>query len=375
MELRDYQTKARDFLVSHRHGFVIAPAGSGKTVIGASAVQRVSPRLKKAVWLANTLEQVDQAVKALVQFPCNSDLDIQVECVAAQPDVRDADLLVMDEGHHAPADSWCGLLQQLKPGAILWGLSATPWHDKDQDRNTLLARTFKHFHEIDAEAVRESGHLCDGKVFVWDLDTEGEFDKAIHDLAKADFKRLTGNRYKWDDDDLPDPITVIRQRCLWRHTPLYVQNNPKRNAKIAELVAKECSSGESVLVLVASVDHGESLCNRCEPWGHLIHSKIGKKKREILIESMRSGAIRCLVATSLADEGLDIPRLSRVIMACGGRSSTKLTQRIGRVLRPFGDKTVGVCHDFLDRGAELANAQAWSRYSNYQELGYDVEIV
>ncbi len=375
MTLRDYQIEARNYLASHNPAFIVAPAGSGKTIIAAAAIQQVSPSIRRAVCLVNTIEQVDQVVAALKAFPCSSDLDIDVECVAAQPDVSQADLILMDEAHHGPAETWANLLNQAKPGCRLWGMSATPWHDKDEQRNTYLARKFKNFFEIETDRVRDSGHLCDGRVIFHDVDTPGVFDEAIRLQAEPEFRRLTGRRYEWDDtEDMPDRVREIRQQCLWRFTPAFVQTNRHRNNRIAELIRSECETGESVLVLVSTVIHGEMIVGECHPWGHLVHSKIGKKSRGVLIESARRGDIRCLVSTSLADEGLDIPRLSRVIMACGGRSTTKLTQRIGRVLRPFENKGVGICHDFLDRGAELANAQAWSRYKAYKNLGYEVEI-
>ena len=47
-------------------------------------------------------------------------------------------------------------------------------------------------------------------------------------------------------------------------------------------------------------------------------------------------------------EGLDIPRLDCLILAGGGRSSTRAFQRIGRVLRLYPGKTRGIVFDFED---------------------------
>lgn len=40
-----------------------------------------------------------------------------------------------------------------------------------------------------------------------------------------------------------------------------------------------------------------------------------------------------MIATSLADEGLDIPTLDAALLAGGGASATRVHQRIGRTLR------------------------------------------
>ena len=82
-----------------------------------------------------------------------------------------------------------------------------------------------------------------------------------------------------------------------------------------------------------------------------------------------------LFSSSLADEGLDVPRASVLVLAAGGRSAGKLEQRAGRVLRPFEGKSAGVVHDFLDRGCLFGHAQARARTKVYEKLGYHPEVV
>ena len=41
-----------------------------------------------------------------------------------------------------------------------------------------------------------------------------------------------------------------------------------------------------------------------------------------------------MIATTLADEGLDIPTLDVALLAGGGASASRVNQRIGRTLRP-----------------------------------------
>lgn len=374
MQLRDYQLPAVDFLAARRRAFVIAPAGSGKTVIGAAALQKLccTPRrVRKVTWLANTIEQVDQAVASLKIFPCDGDVEIQVECVAAQPDTSDSDVIVMDEAHHAPARTWEPLVRNTPRTCCVWGLSATPWHDKDTERNKCVVALFESFYEIERYDIQDSGHLAEGRIVMWDLDEPGEFDEEIKDLAWPEIEKQMRRFKSWDPIAKEEMLQTVTQRVTWRFTQPFVFENPKRQAKIQALCSSEVKAGHSVLLLVATKTHGRELSRLTG--GTFCHSGMGAKKRSTAIEGARSGDIKCLIATSLADEGLDIPRLSRLILACGGRSSTKLTQRVGRVLRPFDGKEFGLCHDFLDRGAALANAQAWARVRKYRELGYAIE--
>jgi superfamily II DNA or RNA helicase len=164
------------------------------------------------------------------------------------------------------------------------------------------------------------------------------------------------------------PIDTHQSRARWQFTAEAIRNNHKRNYTIAKL-ANDCD--RSVLVLVSTVEHGEFLQLAIHD-STLVHAKIPKKKRKETIEAFRDGTLRCMIATSLADEGLDVPRAAVLILASGGRSAGKIEQRTGRVMRPHADKDFGTVHDFKDRGASLAHYQFLARIKTYKKLGYKI---
>ena len=360
MILRDYQSEAVDFLVPRRRAMIIAPAGSGKTIIGAAALAKVLRPGMKLTWLCNTVEQCAQAGEALSSVPGPQDVDITVCCVAGNPDTSDSDIVLYDESHHIPAATW---LEVLNEKAIVWGLTATPWHS-DEERNLVVRDVFKEFLTIDRDRILASGHLVEGKVFMHDLDVPGEFNDVLDVKTKIETD-LRCRRF-WSI-----PRFEHERRVKWQITQEVVQTNARRNDKIVELAN---TSADSTLILVHSIEHGEFLAFAV-PGAIVVHSKLPKKKRAEAIDGLRSGTLRVLIATSLADEGLNVPRASTLILAAGGRSAGKLEQRAGRVLRPFDGKNCGIIHDFLDRGAQFAHAQAKARMKVYERLGYDPEIV
>jgi superfamily II DNA or RNA helicase len=69
-----------------------------------------------------------------------------------------------------------------------------------------------------------------------------------------------------------------------------------------------------------------------------ISGKSGMKKRKQVIQDMRNGKISLLIASTIADVGLDIPRLQCIVEAGAGKSSVTALQRLGRIMRPFEDK-------------------------------------
>lgn len=358
MKLRPYQVEALDFLVDRPRAFVIAPAGSGKTVIGAAACAKVLRSGDRVAWLANTREQCAQAEVALQRAGVE---DPMVACVAAQPDLSGYAIVVIDEAHHSPAATWKAMIDSSAKARHLWGLSATPWTD-DKDRNTAVQQTFLEFIEIDRADVMAGGHLVPGHVHVLDIDWPRAYDDEIEPRVEREVLRRT-RMFR------AIPEHEHRRRVIWQYTSDHLRNNPERNAAIIQTAGMEMAKGETVIVLVGSIEHGEHLADEIDG-AACIHSKLGAKKRRELTDALRDGSLKCAVATSLLDEGADFPRASVLILAAGGRSATKTIQRAGRVMRPHAGKTCGVVYDFADRGLTFAHAQWKARLRVYEDLGY-----
>lgn len=364
MTLRDYQEGAVEFLVPRKRGFIVAPAGSGKTLIASSAISRVVKTGWKVVWLAATREQVEQGISAIQRTPGPAGVEFEVCCVNALPDVSDADLLLVDEAHHSSAPVlWLNKILQAKPEAILWGVSATPFGE-DAERNAVLRDLFKEFFTVERELVQASGHLAPGKVVFHDLDTPGEFNAEIEQRCVVEVKRRCRcypmiARFEHE------------RRVKWQETLESLKANRTRNAHICYTANKASAGGASVLVLVQSIEHGLALAEQM-PGSVLAYSKMGAKKRRLAVEAFRNGELKILIGTQLCDEGVDFPRASVLILAAGGRASGKVIQRTGRVLRPFDGKECGLIHDYRDLGATFAAAQARARENVYRELRYEI---
>lgn len=363
--LRDYQEEAVQFLLPRRRAFVQASAGSGKTLMASHAVARKAWPGCKVGWLCGTIEQKEQAVAAITRTSGPEGCDFSIECAAARPDFSDRDIVVIDEAHHAPAvGTWLPTLKTCK--GVVWGFSATPWHP-DEERNQIVREVFQEFWTIDRARVEASGHLVKGKVYFHDLDVPGQFDREIEQRVSVEVIRRCRRFPRV-------PRFEHLRRAQWQITQEVIQANETRNSAAVQLVKREVCAGRSVLCLVSSIEHGTRLSSLVEGSG-IVHSKLGPKPRRELIHSFRAGSLGALFATSLADEGLDCPRAACLVLVAGGRSAGKLEQRAGRVLRPFEGKGAGIIHDFLDRGACFASAQARARWKTYERLGYEPEII
>lgn len=120
-----------------------------------------------------------------------------------------------------------------------------------------------------------------------------------------------------------------------------VSKNEKLISSISEFSQYLAELGKSSLILVSKISHGKVIKSRI-PEAQLLTGKDSSKKRNKVIEDMRSGKLKILIATTLADEGLDIPRLDVVHMVGAGASVTRVPQRVGRVVRRFPGKRYGI---------------------------------
>jgi superfamily II DNA or RNA helicase len=85
-------------------------------------------------------------------------------------------------------------------------------------------------------------------------------------------------------------------------------------------------------------------------------------------EALQAKEIKCVIATTVWREGINIPSLGCIINACGGKSEIVTLQAIGRGLRTSEGKDRILVVDFLDPYKYLAQ-HAIMRIQTYVETG------
>jgi superfamily II DNA or RNA helicase len=95
---------------------------------------------------------------------------------------------------------------------------------------------------------------------------------------------------------------------------------------VAELCIKQ---GRHTLLLVKEEKHGKELVQLLEDKYPFVTGKIAKGKRSRLMDEFREKQFPLMIATTLADEGLDIPNIRFLILAGGGKAGHLTIQRVG----------------------------------------------
>ncbi len=412
---RPDQEAASEALVDVNRGIVKAPAGSGKTIIAALAIAKWLRKRKgipgRILWLAHTEEQLQQGYEAAMAVNVHTmpDSRITFQCYQSGGSALGFDLVICDECHHIAAPEYRKIVDTLVGGTI-WGFSATP--DRADDlKDDVYELIGPIVYTIERKGLVDSGKLLGAKVFFHAPNKKDEFKDFVEGEAAKGFEKMkyslnhvAGQLSRRSVGDIckrlgvlkeaiklgvdpDDPMSAVpspkksewlraaaklelMSRARWHACQTYgVFENERRNTKIEVLANNDVFLGNSVLILVGSIEHGKLLQKQIGG-AVVVYSKMGAKKRKAAIAGFRDGTIKCAIATSLADEGLDVPRANVLILAAAGRSEGKTEQRSGRVLRAWAEQTHGVIHDFWDQQHPMLMNQSRVRAKVYHGLGY-----
>ena len=144
-----------------------------------------------------------------------------------------------------------------------------------------------------------------------------------------------------------------------------------RNATIIYRVMQAVDNGRQVLVLSDRVEHCETLAKHLSEYrlrSAAFVGSVSKKKRQLILEQANSRELDVICATTVADEGLDLPGLDTVMLTTPSKALNRVQQRIGRVMRPHPDKKDPLVIDLVDEPGSLRGI-AKKRLRLYTRLG------
>lgn len=261
------------------------------------------------------------------------------------------DLLICDECHKVgsrdkPTKSWHAVMGV--PAYYRYGFSATPWEQEGTVAEYYLRTAFgRIIYSFDAKAAMEAGRVVPMDAVFVDLEypphyTMGNFTEDSWQVAHEE----------------------------------YIVNNEIRNTAIRKVVKTLRERGEKVLVVAQRIPHNDLLFEDIaedfegdKVWQ--FHGQLAKRDRQESYAEYKDCKEPCvLVASSIANMGLDVKDISAVVVAHGGKSFFEVVQRAGRGLRLHDDKEKLMLVDFNDThlGRWFAN-QYRQRRDLYKSLG------
>lgn len=167
---------------------------------------------------------------------------------------------------------------------------------------------------------------------------------------------------------------VYRGAFDWQRLVNKLVENEERNTKIAQIAQREAKKGNSVLVLSRRIEHLERIAERISDNRlEILTGARSKADRKRILKNFRTGKIRILLATQLADEALDVPRLNRVLLTHPGKHEGRIIQQIGRAIRSHPTKQDAVIFDFVDWRVAVLRRQWNERRRTYKQARISVK--
>jgi superfamily II DNA or RNA helicase len=331
---RKYQTEAQqavchDYDKGYRRMLLSAATGTGKTVIFSKLYETLKSRLPgKMLVLAHREELIDQNIDKMKIVNPSLRVDKDMADHRADPEKADVvvasvatlgrkgtrrveeydwnsfDKLVVDEAHHATADSYgrvFDLFGSFDPGThkLLLGVTATP----QRGDGSALARVFEKVSYVySIRKAIEEGWLVDVKGFRINTDTE------ISGVGTSggDFIQ----------SELADAV-----------------NNSARNQRIVKAWLDNGGNRTTVAFCV-DIKHAKELADMFEQSGVAAAAVWGDDPdRALKLQMLREGKIKVLCNCAVLTEGFDCWQIGCVILARPTKSPVYFTQTVGRATR------------------------------------------
>jgi len=309
---------------AQRRIILVAPTGSGKTVIAADIIADAVARGMRVLFLAHRRELIGQASRKLHDAGIDHGIllpgyaprpgePVQVASIAtlhargirtSTIDLPPADLVIIDEAHHCLARTYQRLLEAY-PNAIVTGLTATPCRGDGRG----LGNVFDLLVECpDVAELIAAKYLVPAKVYA---------------PSRPD---LSGVRVERGD---------------------YVESQLAARVDTAQLVGDivehwhKLAERRQTVVFAVGVPHSMHLRDEFRRSGVMaehIDGSTPTEERDAILKGLAAGTIELVTNCMVLTEGFDCPDIGCLVLARPTKSLGLYRQMIGRGLRPAPGK-------------------------------------
>ena len=336
--LRPFQCEAVEKIESTiaeggRRPIVVAPTGSGKTVIASEYTRREVAKYKRVLFVAHRREIITQTSDKLTAngvyhgvILAGEERQLRPQAMVQVASIQTlharamrsssmlmplADIIIIDEAHHVRAKTYQAIIEHY-PGAVVLGLTATPCRGDG----------------------RGLGNIFDSMIEC----------PQVADLIKLGF--LVGSRVY--APVIPDLRGVRTEKGDYVVGQLAHRMNT--DELVGDVVSHWLKYGERRKTVVFAVDvaHSVHIKNEFVNAGVRAEHLDGNtsiEDREAILARLASGETEVVCNCMVLTEGWDMPPVSCCILARPTKQMGLFRQMIGRILRPAEGKTDAIVLD------------------------------
>ncbi|SCU98515.1 LAFA_0G18426g1_1 [Lachancea sp. 'fantastica'] len=353
VSLRPYQEECIDKCVKsinqgqRRIGVSLA-TGGGKTVIFSNLIDRLRRQSDqdryRTLILVHRRELALQACKVLKTFFPHYNVQVEMgrlHCDIESADVivaslqsltrrldnynpNDIDLLIIDEAHHAAANSYIKVLKHFEADSSdtripVIGFSATFERADSKALSSVMDEIVYHRGIIE---MIDDKWLCEGRFTTVDV--------------RLDLKEVSSTSGDFNIDGLSRVVNTREINNVVLHT--YLQKRKEHHLKSTLLFGCD----------IKHIEDMQELFQKHNINAQYVTGKTRQSERDTIVEDFKLGKIEVLMNCGIFTEGTDIPNVDSIFLCRPTRSRSLLVQMIGRGLRLHHSKNF--CHivDFVD---------------------------
>lgn len=368
----DYQLEACEKMVEEKQGIVKVATGGGKTELSCAVTQYLGLRTLFVVSTRELLYQARERFQTRLQLSDDQvgivgdgswrpgtwvtiatldTLKSRLSTVECQDLLKATEVLFIDECHRVGSETWY-TVATLCNAYYRFGLSGTPLDRSDGADLRLIAATGDILVNISNKFLVDRGITPRAHII---------FDKVTEPQIKK------GSRYP----------TVYKQGVV---------ENPRMLEKVVQWTKVFHEVGLSCLILCEEIQHGRLIDDAL--WTQtdgvfiphqFIYGDEDSDTRQKALSDFASRNLPVLIASTILDEGVDVPTIDALILAGSRKSRIRSLQRLGRGLR--GERLVVIdfanfCHKYLiehslKRMEDFKGEECFPIYNS----GPDVELV
>lgn len=313
INLRPYQlalkNKVREAFKNNKRVILLAPCGSGKTVIASSIMQDAIKKGNKVWFIVHRSELMKQANDTLERYgiPKKNIEVYMVQSLAHKLDKikEEPNLIIVDECQHSSSSTYRKIINQY-PNAYILGLSATPTRLTGKPLGDIYETIIS---EVTAKQLIEMKYLADYSYYAPELN--------------IDFNNI---KIKAGDYDTEDVNRVMSKAKIY-----------------GDIIKtyKKLANNKKTILYCASIEYSKKMEKLFSENGYKIKHFDGttpEKERQQIVEDFRNNKIQMLTNVDLIGEGFDVPDCECVLLLRPTQSLNLFIQSSTRCLRKNGDK-------------------------------------
>ncbi|WP_353158786.1 DEAD/DEAH box helicase family protein [Myroides odoratus] len=350
--LRSHQEKIIETVSKKDFGVIVAPPGSGKTIIGLKIIAEKKQPALIVVHRKQLLEQWQERVQAFLGIPKHeigiigqgkAKIGKQITIATIQSLPKQIEkirnqfgIILVDECHHIPAETFRNTIAKVDT-FYLYGLTATPFRKYNDDKLIF--------------------------VFIGDV---------ISEVASNEIENFKHAQILVRNTNLDVPFSSKTDN--FETLSKILVHDSERNKLILNDIGSELSKGKRITIITERKEHIDALYLFLKQSYEVVtlSGDDSEYNRKAKWQTLQQGNFQVLITTGqYFGEGSDLPNISSLFLVYPFSFKGKLIQYIGRVQRSEINPTI---YDYRDIKIDYLNKLFLKRNTYYRQIAKQASL-